>query len=528
MKDQSKTKSQLIEELCELRHRVKVLSDQRQAEKDLRASDKLYRALVEHIDAAFWISTPGVSREVYVSKGYKKIWGRSSQELLTAPRAFVDSIHPDDKEGFLSTLEKYHARSKPYEQEYRIIRPDNEVIWINERGYPIRDKRGGPKLMIGICTDVTKQKETESQLRRSERRLSRAQKIAHIGDWEWDVISGEVYWSEEVFRIFKLPRQKPSFQLTRSVVHPEDLDQWENTVQDAAKRAKPIRMDYRVLRPDGSIRWVHNESEVVKDATGKTVRFVGTVQDVTVRKQAESNLALFKSIAETSEMAIAISDPDGRLVYINPAHRRLFGRSLKEARNLNYRAFYPPESVAVLDKVVAPALAKGTEWEGVLDTLDAKGRRFPLWERASTVRDAKGKMAYAFGFMQDDSKRQAAVKALAASEARYRSLVESSSAAVVSVNKEGRLTFANRRACEMVDVPEGELLGRPFVGFLHPDDVEKILGMFERRFRDPRVEQSSESCVRTGRLSSVSPRRPLSGTGRPSWSSTQLFRTLLN
>jgi PAS domain S-box-containing protein len=496
MKDQSKTKSQLIEELCELRHRVEVLSGQQQSEKDLRAGEwageQLYRALVEHIDAVFWISTPGVSKQLYVSPSYEKIWGRPLEEVLRVPRTFVDSIHPDDKESFLYTLEKYHARGKSYEQEYRIVRPDGQELWIHEHGYPFRAKRGGPKLMLGICTDVTKQKENESQLRRSERRLSRAQKIAHIGDWEWDVISGEVYWSEEVIRIFKLPRQKPSFQLVHSIVHPEDLDEWENLVQDAVKRARPLRMDYRVLRPDGSVRWVHIDSDIVKDSAGAAVRFVGTVQDITARKQAESHLALFKTIAETSRIAIAISGPDGRLIYANPAHRRLFGRSLKEALNLNYRAYYPPESVAVLDRVVAPALARGEDWEGVLDALDARGRRFPLWERASTVRDAKGKMVCAYGFMRDYSERQATAEALAASEARYRSLVETSSAAVVSVDRESRITFANRRACEMVGVSEGELLGRVFVDFLHPDDLEGMLGAFERRFRDQRVEQNVE------------------------------------
>jgi len=119
------------------------------------------------------------------------------------------------------------------------------------------------------------------------------------------------------------------------------------------------------------------------------------------QRQTEEELRLFEAIVESSTEAIAISDPIGQLVYINPAHEKLFGYSLERARQLNYRDYYPPESVEILDQVVAPALVRGESWEGGLDVYDANGRLFPLWERADTVRDAEGKMLYRFGLMHD-------------------------------------------------------------------------------------------------------------------------------
>jgi PAS domain S-box-containing protein len=112
-------------------------------------------------------------------------------------------------------------------------------------------------------------------------------------------------------------------------------------------------------------------------------------------REAEKDLRLFKTIVESSQEAIAISDPDGGLVYVNPAHEKLFGRSLEEAQQINYRDYYPPESVEILNREVAPALARGESWEGVLDVFDARGRRFPLWERADTVRDAGARCSLA-------------------------------------------------------------------------------------------------------------------------------------
>jgi PAS domain S-box-containing protein len=127
-----------------------------------------------------------------------------------------------------------------------------------------------------------------------------------------------------------------------------------------------------------------------------------------IEQAVQKELRLFKAIVESSSEAIAVSDPAGELVYINRAHENLFGRSLHEARRMNYRDYYPPESVKILEEEVAPALARGESWEGELDVYDAAGRRFALWERADTVRSPDGTMLYGFGFMHDVSERRAA------------------------------------------------------------------------------------------------------------------------
>jgi len=134
--------------------------------------------------------------------------------------------------------------------------------------------------------------------------------------------------------------------------------------------------------------------------------------EVAERMQKEEELRLFKTIFEVSREAIAISVPEGRLVYINPAHEKLFGRSLEKAKKLNYRNYYPPESIEVLDRDVAPALARGEGWEGELDVFGASGRRFHLWERADSIHDAEGNMLYAFGLMHDVTERKRMENAL--------------------------------------------------------------------------------------------------------------------
>jgi PAS domain S-box-containing protein len=165
---------------------------------------------------------------------------------------------------------------------------------------------------------------------------------------------------------------------------------------------------------------------------------------LTLCKRLNEEVLFFKAIVDCSSEAIAVRDSTERLIYINPAHEKLFGRSLDEARNLNYRDYYPPESVEVLNREVAPALERGESWEGVLDAFDANGRRFPLWERADTIRNAYGEIQYCLGLMHDISKEKRAEKAVDESEARFRELTELLPESIYEMDLKGNLIFANR------------------------------------------------------------------------------------
>ena len=147
--------------------------------------------------------------------------------------------------------------------------------------------------------------------------------------------------------------------------------------------------------------------EKVQVKTKELTNTINKLQDlISEHKKTEQELNIFKKIFDTTSEAIAISDPDGRLIYINPAHENLFGYSLEEAKNLNYRDYYPPKSKEILNKIVAPALVQGKSWEGELDVYNTEGKIFPLWEQANSVLDNDGRMIYAFGIMHDISERK--------------------------------------------------------------------------------------------------------------------------
>lgn len=173
----------------------------------------------------------------------------------------------------------------PHQAE--IITPDGRC-WL-ARGYPVFDEWQNVTGMIEFTLEITDRKRMEEQLRETTDSLAEAQRIAKIGNWAWDIVSGQVKWSDEVFRIFGIEQQPPSYELARSLVHPQDVQFWEQSVQSSLSNGL-FQIDYRAVRPDGTVVWIHNEAIIIKDDNGRPVKMIGTAQDVTAQKNNEIEL----------------------------------------------------------------------------------------------------------------------------------------------------------------------------------------------------------------------------------------------
>lgn len=167
-------------------------------------------------------------------------------------------------------------------------------------------------------------------------RLKQAQRMAHIGSWEWDIVSDEVVWSDETYRIFgREPGDGDAAELFREAVHPDDRDAQRDAIWATVEGGPPYRPDHRIVLPDGRVRTVHEEAEVVHDDDGNAVRMVGIVLDVTDRSRVELALheredqsrAIVAALAE----GLLIYDENGVIVEMNAEAERLFGISRSEA-----------------------------------------------------------------------------------------------------------------------------------------------------------------------------------------------------
>lgn len=182
--------------------------------------------------------------------------------------------------------------------------------------------------------ELLDRKRVEESLRKSEARLADAQRIAHIGNWEWDIQKNTLWWSDETYRIFGLIRQTfaATYEAFLDSVHPGDREFVKKSVNESLYEKKPHNIDYRIILPDGSIRFVNGQGEVSFDNTGKAIQMNGTVQNVTERKKAEEELREFNNFNQTLVGSLPFSmdivDEEGNILYMSEAFETLLGKTV--------------------------------------------------------------------------------------------------------------------------------------------------------------------------------------------------------
>ncbi len=165
-------------------------------------------------------------------------------------------------------------------------------VWLETNAVPLRDEQNNIIAALGITRDITGRKRIEALLRESESRLHEAQRLAHIGSWSRDARTNEVQWSPETFRILGLdPRRDASgFDAFLGAVHPQDRDRVKSALDEALRRKRPYDVEFRIVRPDGSTRIVQAQAAITFDESGSPASLLGTIQDLTERRNAEELL----------------------------------------------------------------------------------------------------------------------------------------------------------------------------------------------------------------------------------------------
>jgi len=269
--------------------------------------------------------------------------------------------------------------------------------------------------------DVERQR-AQDELKKGQAQLAEAQRIAHMGSAEWDIATNAVTWSDEMFRMFgyEPAEVRPGYAEFLQRVHPDDRPAVEQNIARALRSGEPFAFDYRIVRPDGTMRMAHGEGKIVRGEGGEPARLLGTAQDITERKQIEhalrQNEARTRSIIETANDAFVAIDAADVIKDWNPQAELTFGWGREEAlgRTLAETIIPPAHREAHVEGLhryvltgEGPMLNRRVE----LEAMDKEGHLFPVEMTISPIRWGRSHIFSAF--VRDITERKRAEAALA-------------------------------------------------------------------------------------------------------------------
>ena len=270
------------------------------AEEALRASEERWRAVFEN--SAIGVALTDLNgRFLATNSAYQKMLGYTEEELRKL--TFLDLTHEDYRESnweFITEL--LEGKRKQFQIEKQYWRKDGSLIWVSNNVSVVPGTENMPRFIMALSEDITARKRADEELRRSEAYLAEAQRLSHTGSWAWNVSTGEVFWSRELFRIFGLDPERTALNidLIKKLRHPEDRPFAEQTFDTAVREKKDFELESRIVLSDGSIKHVRTVGHPAVNDVRDLVEFVGTVMDVTERKQGEE--ALRRSQAELAHV----------------------------------------------------------------------------------------------------------------------------------------------------------------------------------------------------------------------------------
>lgn len=268
------------------------ITEQKRVGEALKQSEKLLDTIVEHIPAMLFLKDAEALRFERFNRTGEKLLGYSRQQLLG--KNDFDLFTPEQAEFFTakdrSVLESHEVMEVAEEP---IQTADGQHKWLHTFKVGIYDEQDKPSHLLGISIDITERKLAEQRLSASQHNLAEAQRIAHIGSWELNLATNDLFWSDEVYRIFEVdPEQSDtSYEFFLDVIHPDDRERVEKVFADAISQQKPYQIEHRILMADGRIKYVLERGETEYDKSShKPLRSSGTVQDITQRKLAEISI----------------------------------------------------------------------------------------------------------------------------------------------------------------------------------------------------------------------------------------------
>ncbi|HEY9664491.1 MAG TPA: PAS domain-containing protein, partial [Allocoleopsis sp.] len=270
----------------------------------------------------------------YQSSGCETLFGYTAEEICADKALWMSQVFAADRENILYPLFEDILRERSRAIEFRFHHKNRSLRWISATYTSRYEPASGCWIVTGVSTDITERKLTEQSLQESEERLRIALEAARMGSWDWNIVTNQIIWSESLEQLMGL---EPGtfdgrFETVNAMIYPDDRPRVFAAITHSIEQNADYDIEFRFVKPDGTIRWALSKGRVFYDQNGQPIRMTGNDTDITEHKLAEAALqqseARFQEIAHTiSQLFFVRSASTGEFIYVSPAYEQIWGRS---------------------------------------------------------------------------------------------------------------------------------------------------------------------------------------------------------
>lgn len=421
-------------------------------------SRKRTHDILQSIDDVIWCVDLTTS-EHYYGNNADRIFGYTSKELTEDKDLWWKMIHPEDIEQVVYKYDMLFRYTAKAEFEYRATRKDGIEVNIYTRLKIEKDARSNPVKVIGVFSDVT-------GLRNAERRLNRAQSIAKIGSWEFDLKTGDFTWSKQHYQLFEMDGVSGSglYEAYRRKILPEDAAQFDQVIKTCIRLGTAYEFEYRILVASGEIRHILSLGECVKNDKDEVIGLRGTSQDITERKKIEATLSRQnRQIVELTEAVnqstmVTRNDAAGKITFANELFCEFSGYELSELVNQSDRLFNSGHHTSTFWKELWDTVSSGMIWKGEIKNRRKNGSFYWVYTVINPIRDAQGEIEEYLSIRFDVTERKNAELELANVKRQIEDIIGNTDGALWSVDPDGRCLFVNHATARLTGYTIDELM----------------------------------------------------------------------